>query len=249
MHACILSPSTYMYTQLTYVQSLAPLYMLSDTHQCTYIHSCVYTLTQLGNTTTQPQAHALYRSFLLQQVVPPGWESGPPSPEVNEVPNQLGIVCVSVVLSVVTQSGHQGAPRIHPAFTFRCFCQRVDCFCTHQGAPSCPESLCGTVRLFALSPSHLGSTASILTLFLSQTTETTTAPQPSSLLAECIHQSPCSVPRPLLQELDLSGLYHNVASTESFSFRSSCQHPTYFSVYFSTSQRWTAKVNNVKSID
>lgn len=203
MHACILSPSTYMYTQLTYVQSLAPLYMLSDTHQCTYIHSCVYTLTQLGNTTTQPQAHALYRSFLLQQVVPSGWESGPPSPEVNEVPNQLGIVCVSVVLSVVTQSGHQGAPRIHPAFTFRCFCQRVDCFCTHQGAPSGPESLWGTVRLFALSPSHLGSTASILTLFLSQTTETTTAPQPSSLLAECIHQSPCSVPRPLLQELEV----------------------------------------------
>lgn len=152
MHACILSPSTYMYTQLTYVQSLAPLYMLSDTHQCTYIHSCVYTLTQLGNTSTRPQAHALYRSFLLQQVVPPGWESGPPGPEVNEVPNQLGIVCVSVVLSVVTQSGHQGAPRIHPAFTFRCFCQRVDCFCTPQGAPSCPETLCGTVRLFALSP-------------------------------------------------------------------------------------------------
>lgn len=72
----------------TYVQSLAPLYMLSDTHKCTYIHSYMYTLTQLGNTTTQTQTHA------LSQVIFTTW-GGPPSPEVNEISKSAGyVVCL-----------------------------------------------------------------------------------------------------------------------------------------------------------
>lgn len=73
----------------TYVQSLAPLYMLSDTY--TNVHVYTHTYIPLHNWVTQPHnprhMHS-HRSFLLQR--PPGWESGPPSPEVNEVRKSAG---------------------------------------------------------------------------------------------------------------------------------------------------------------
>lgn len=118
---------------------------------------------------------------------------GPPSGEVTEVLNWLGIVCVWVVTGVVTQCGHQGAPRIHPAATFPWFCSPLVVSALTSLHLPVPDH-CKPGRRLASSPSLLGSNVLILTFSLSQTTETTTTPHPSCLLAECILQSPLLSP-------------------------------------------------------
>lgn len=170
-----------------------------------------------------------HKSFLLQQAVLLGGRVGPPSPEVSEAFKSGGPVSVSVVSGVVTHCGHQEAPRIHPASTFRCLCRRVDCFhtqtCTFLSEIPAQnwKALCSQ-----LLPSRIPF---ILTFSLSQTTATTT-PHPSSLLAECILQSPCSVLRQLLVKLDLSGLDHNVAPAGSSLPGAAVTIPPIFQILF-----------------
>lgn len=228
MLACVPAPvHTYMHNSHTCAVTGSNIH-ISDTEM--HIHTLIYMYIHLHSSVTQPQAHAFSQIIFTATSGPPGWEGR----RVVKGAFNSGDPCVWVELGAVTQYGHQGAPKIHPVSAFPGLRGPADGFCAQERAPSRRGSPQRTGRLFAPTPTFSDPLHSFSPFPSPKPLE---QPQLSSLPAECLLQSPRSVLRLLLGELALSGLDYNVASTECFPSRSSCQNPTYFSKSISAPPR------------